>query len=157
MSEPVLRVEGLRVAFDHPLGKVRAVDDVSFSLAAGERFGLAGESGLVVRAPKLPYTQLLISAISAGRCRARTGWKRRKEGPLVPPRPAPLGAVLQRDARRLGRPVWQSRPNYTGPKANARWLASSLAVIRSFQPAILARSCALRPRPREVSPQVKNA
>jgi peptide/nickel transport system ATP-binding protein len=45
VSEPVLRVEGLRVAFDHPLGKVPAVDDVSFSLAAGERFGLAGESG----------------------------------------------------------------------------------------------------------------
>ena len=45
MSAPVLRVEGLRVAFDHPLGKVRAVDDVSFALMPGERFGLAGESG----------------------------------------------------------------------------------------------------------------
>jgi peptide/nickel transport system ATP-binding protein len=45
LSEPVLRVEGLRVAFDHPLGKVQAVDDVSFALAPGERFGLAGESG----------------------------------------------------------------------------------------------------------------
>ena len=45
MSEPVLRVEGLRVAFDHPQGKVRAADDVSFALSPGERFGLAGESG----------------------------------------------------------------------------------------------------------------
>ena len=45
MSEPVLRVEGLSVVFDHPLGKVQAVDDISFALAAGERFGLAGESG----------------------------------------------------------------------------------------------------------------
>jgi len=45
VSEPVLRVEGLRVAFDHPLGKVQAVDDVSFALSPGERFGLAGESG----------------------------------------------------------------------------------------------------------------
>jgi len=45
VSEPVLRVEGLRVAFDHPLGKVQAVDDVSFDLSPGERFGLAGESG----------------------------------------------------------------------------------------------------------------
>jgi len=44
MSE-VLRVEGLRVAFDHPLGAVQAVDDVSFTLLANERFGLAGESG----------------------------------------------------------------------------------------------------------------
>ena len=45
MSEPALRVEGLRVAFDHPQGLVQAVDDVSFALAPGERFGLAGESG----------------------------------------------------------------------------------------------------------------
>jgi peptide/nickel transport system ATP-binding protein len=45
VSEPALRVEGLRVAFGHPLGKVQAVDDVSFDLAPGERFGLAGESG----------------------------------------------------------------------------------------------------------------
>ena len=45
MSEPVLWVERLSVAFDHPLGKVQAVDEVSFQLAPGERFGLAGESG----------------------------------------------------------------------------------------------------------------
>ena len=45
MSEPILRVEGLRVGFDHPQGMVQAVDDVSFALAPGERFGLAGESG----------------------------------------------------------------------------------------------------------------
>jgi oligopeptide/dipeptide ABC transporter ATP-binding protein len=44
-SAAVLRVEGLRVAYDHPLGAVRAVDDISFSLRANERFGLAGESG----------------------------------------------------------------------------------------------------------------
>jgi peptide/nickel transport system ATP-binding protein len=45
VSEPILRVEGLRVTFDHPQGLVKAVDDVSFALAPGERFGLAGESG----------------------------------------------------------------------------------------------------------------
>jgi peptide/nickel transport system ATP-binding protein len=45
MSGSVLRVEGLRVAYDHPRGAVRAVDDVSFSLRPRERLGLAGESG----------------------------------------------------------------------------------------------------------------
>jgi peptide/nickel transport system ATP-binding protein len=45
MTEPVLRVKDLRVAFDHPLGKVQAVNDISFALLPGERFGLAGESG----------------------------------------------------------------------------------------------------------------
>src|SRR6266853_6025396 len=45
MTASVLRVEGLRVGFDHPLGRVQAVDDVSFALVPGERFGLAGESG----------------------------------------------------------------------------------------------------------------
>src|SRR5262249_33608330 len=44
-SEPILRVEGLSVGFDHPQGLVRAVDDVSFTIMPGERFGLAGESG----------------------------------------------------------------------------------------------------------------
>jgi peptide/nickel transport system ATP-binding protein len=41
----ILRVERLNVSYDHPLGVVRAVDNVSFSLAPRERFGLAGESG----------------------------------------------------------------------------------------------------------------
>ena len=41
----ILEVERLRVAFDHPLGAVHAVDDVSFSLLPNERLGLAGESG----------------------------------------------------------------------------------------------------------------
>jgi peptide/nickel transport system ATP-binding protein len=45
MSGAVLRVDGLCVAYDHPRGAVRAVDDVSFSLQPHERFGLAGESG----------------------------------------------------------------------------------------------------------------
>jgi peptide/nickel transport system ATP-binding protein len=45
VNGPILRVEGLAVCFDHPQGVVQAVDDVSFALAPGERFGLAGESG----------------------------------------------------------------------------------------------------------------
>ncbi|HET6608516.1 MAG TPA: ABC transporter ATP-binding protein, partial [Rhodopila sp.] len=45
MSETILRVDRLRVAYDHPLGAVHAVDEVSFTLRPRERFGLAGESG----------------------------------------------------------------------------------------------------------------
>ncbi len=45
MNDAILRVDRLRVAYDHPRGAVRAVDEVSFSLRAHERFGLAGESG----------------------------------------------------------------------------------------------------------------
>jgi peptide/nickel transport system ATP-binding protein len=45
VNEPALSVDDLSVAFDHPLGKVQAVAEVSFALQPGERFGLAGESG----------------------------------------------------------------------------------------------------------------
>lgn len=53
MTEPLLRVEHVRqwfplragLLFDRTVGHVRAVDDVSFTLARGETLGLVGESG----------------------------------------------------------------------------------------------------------------
>jgi ABC-type dipeptide/oligopeptide/nickel transport system ATPase component len=45
MSAPVLEVSRLTVDYPTASGAFRAVDEVSFSLAAGERFGLVGESG----------------------------------------------------------------------------------------------------------------
>ena len=45
MSEPMLRVEGLKKYFGHADHPVRAVDDVSFEIASGEVLGLVGESG----------------------------------------------------------------------------------------------------------------
>ena len=52
MQTPILEVKGLKKYFDargglngKVIGQVKAVDDLSFSLFAGETFGLVGESG----------------------------------------------------------------------------------------------------------------
>jgi peptide/nickel transport system ATP-binding protein len=45
MDEPVLAVEHLRTEFTTAAGVVRAVDDVSFTVARGQIMGLVGESG----------------------------------------------------------------------------------------------------------------
>jgi peptide/nickel transport system ATP-binding protein len=45
MSATLLEVEGLCTHFETAQGVIRAVDDVSFTVAAGEVLGLVGESG----------------------------------------------------------------------------------------------------------------
>ncbi len=45
MTEPLLRVEHLRIEFDTRRGILVAVDDISFNVMPGEVFGIVGESG----------------------------------------------------------------------------------------------------------------
>jgi peptide/nickel transport system ATP-binding protein len=45
MAEPLLRVESLRVELPTRRGVLTALDDVSFTIAAGEVLGIVGESG----------------------------------------------------------------------------------------------------------------
>jgi len=45
MSEPLLRVENLRVELPSRRGTLTAIDDVSFTIAPGEVLGVVGESG----------------------------------------------------------------------------------------------------------------
>ena len=45
MGEEILVVKSLKKHFKTSMGTVKAVDDVSFSINAGETFGLVGESG----------------------------------------------------------------------------------------------------------------
>ena len=45
MTPDVLEVRGLSVHYHTPSGAVRAADDITFGLRAGERLGIVGESG----------------------------------------------------------------------------------------------------------------
>ncbi len=61
-SNDLLSVQHLRTTFDTPAGPVKAVDDVSFSLAAGKTMGLVGESG----SGKTVLSRSIMRLITAG-------------------------------------------------------------------------------------------
>lgn len=61
MSEPILNVEHLSVVFHTKYGEARAVNDVSFTLAKGEKLGLVGESGSGKSVTSKALIRLLLS------------------------------------------------------------------------------------------------
>jgi peptide/nickel transport system ATP-binding protein len=69
MSTELLRVEDLRVEYITATGRVRVVDDVSFTVRRGEILGLAGESGSGKTTIALAILRLLKApaAITGGR------------------------------------------------------------------------------------------
>ena len=63
MTTPLLEIDKLTVRF----GASTVVDEVSFSIAAGEKFGLVGESGSGKSVTALSVLRLVDAAQSSGR------------------------------------------------------------------------------------------
>lgn len=61
MTPPLLEVENLEVSFQTDQGTVRAVDGVSFTIEAGQAFGLVGESGAGKSVASLSILRLIQS------------------------------------------------------------------------------------------------
>lgn len=59
MTEPLLSVDRLGIEFDTDEGVVRAVDELSFTVAAGETLGIVGESGCGKSVTALAIMRLL--------------------------------------------------------------------------------------------------
>jgi microcin C transport system ATP-binding protein len=70
-NAPLLEVDRLTVSFDGPSGPVVAVDDVSFTVAPGEKFALVGESGSGKTVTALSLLRLVADARVGGRIRFR--------------------------------------------------------------------------------------
>ncbi|MGB7949779.1 MAG: ATP-binding cassette domain-containing protein, partial [Candidatus Binatia bacterium] len=57
----LIQVKNLRTSFFTPEGEVRAIDDISFEIAAGQTLGLVGESGCGKSVTSLSIMRLIQS------------------------------------------------------------------------------------------------
>jgi peptide/nickel transport system ATP-binding protein/oligopeptide transport system ATP-binding protein len=64
VTEPLLRVQDLKTAFQTPAGLIPAVNGVNFNLQAGETLGLVGESGCGKTVTALSILRLLPEHLS---------------------------------------------------------------------------------------------
>ena len=93
-AEPILEVRNLvkhfpikaGVLFDHEIGRVRAVDDVSFAIGKGETLGLVGESGCGKSTLARSVMQLIEPTSGSVRFEGReiTGLSQREQRALRP-------------------------------------------------------------------------
>ena len=93
MSAPLLDVRDLTVVFETRQGDLRAVDDVSFTLDAGETLGLVGESG----SGKTVSSLALMGLIPSPPGRVLSGTARLDGRDLLALSPRELRAVRGRD------------------------------------------------------------
>ena len=137
MAAPLLAVEGLATEFETDAGRVRAVDDVSFEVHAGETLGIVGESGCGKSVTALSIMRLLPQPMGQ-----IVGGTVRFDGEDLAQ--APLAAMRRVRGRRIGM-VFQEPMTALNPVHTiGRQLAEALLLHDVVPPAeALQRSLAL--------------
>ncbi len=131
---PLLQVSGLRVRF----GQSTVVDDVSFSIGAGEKFALVGESGSGKSITALSVLRLVDAAVSQGSIRfAGDELTSKTESQMQALRGARIGMVFQEPMTALN-PLFSVGNQITEVLRQHQGLAPAAARARAVE--LLART-----------------